>query len=186
MIAFVILHYLDEESTVTCVNNIKNLQGEHLIVVVDNASPNNSGRNLFERYMEDSMVTVLFSSENTGFARGNNMGVCYAQSHGSPEFVVVLNNDVEILQKNFCSRIKEIYEQKPFDLLGPDIISQFSGTHQSPKRLSSITLETGRGKAAYVRRSQNPVLMYLSSGEKSNTPLYRRVIRYRRKKSGID
>lgn len=186
MIAFVILHYLAVESTITCVKCIKSLGQDVHIVVVDNASPDGSGLRLARKYKKDRRVTMILNKENAGFARGNNLGVEYAQKHLNPEFTVVLNDDVEIQQPDFCRRIRDIYNNRAFDVLGPDIISQFSGVHQSPKSLKGYDLDRVRAKAAYVRRSQHPVIMYLGCGEKCSDFIWRRVQRYRRDKSGID
>ena len=186
MTAFVVLHYLAADSTRTCVDRIKALDGEKHIIIVDNASPDGSGLKLAEEYSDDLGVTVLLNWENSGFAVGNNLGIQYAILNYDPDFAVVLNDDVELMQRDFCSRIEQIYNEHPFDLLGPDITSGFSGIHQSPKRMDSITLEGVRAKTAYVRRSQNPLLMLLSSGEKSNVPHYRRLLQRRREKQGID
>lgn len=186
MISFVILHYLAVDSTLKCIDCIKALGGDNNVVVVDNASPDGSGPMLADKFKNDGRVFVVLNDENAGFARGNNLGIAYACENFDPDFVVVLNDDVEIEQTDFCERIYEIYDQHPFDLLGPDIISQYSGVHQSPKHMRGCSLDSVRKKAAYVRRSQNPVLLYLSSGEKSNGPLWRWVLRRRRRKSGID
>lgn len=186
MTAFVILHYLAADSTRSCVERIKALSGEKHIIIVDNASPDGSGARLRDIYREDVTVTVLLGRENSGFARGNNFGVEYAVETLDPDFVVALNDDVEILQEDFCERIERAYASSPFDLLGPDIVSRFSGIHQSPKRLDGVTLDCVRSKAAYVRRSQNPILMYLSSEGKRNEALYRSSLRRRREKQGID
>lgn len=186
MTAFVILHYLAVDSTRACVERVRALSGEKHIIIVDNASPNGSGELLREEYRDEIGVTVLLSDENSGFARGNNLGVEYAVGALDPDFVVALNDDVEILQQDFCDRIENAYRAAPFDLLGPDIVSRFSGIHQSPKRLSGVTLAGVRSKAAYVRRSQNPVLMYLSSERKRNVSAYRSYLRRRRDKQGID
>ena len=62
----------------------------------------------------------------------------------------------------------------------------FSGIHQSPKSLHRCTLESTRKKLAYVKRSQNPILMLLSSGEKWNPAFWRQVQRYNRAKQKID
>ena len=186
MTAFVILHYLALDSTRACVERVRELTGEKHIIVMDNASPNGSGEQLLEEYRDDVLVTVLLSDENSGFARGNDLGVEYAVATLEPDFVVALNDDVEILQPDFCERIESAYAAAPFDLLGPDIVSRFSGIHQSPKRMDGVTLAGVRGKAAYVRRSQNPVIMYLSSEQKRNVAIYKSYLRRRREKQGID
>ncbi len=186
MTAFVVLHYRAIDYTRKCVENIKALEGEKRIIVVDNASPDGSGAILKEEYRGDKEVCVLLNRENSGFARGNNFGVRYSKCKFSPDFTVVLNNDVEITQRDFISKIDSIYQAHPFDLLGPDIVSVFSGIHQSPKTMKGINLESVRKKMAYVKRSQNPVLMLLSSGEKNSPAIWRRAQRRRRAKQNID
>lgn len=186
MTAFVILHYRAMDSTLKCVESIQKLQGENRIIIVDNASPNGTGLELREKYLDDPRVTVLLNGENAGFARGNNLGVRWAWENLRPAFTVVLNNDVEIDQPDFSARIAEIYAAHPFDLLGPDILSEFSGIHQNPKSLHRCTLESTRRKLAHVKRSQNPILMLLSSGEKWNPAFWRQVQRYNRAKQKID
>ncbi len=186
MTAFVVLHYRAIYYTRKCVDNIKALEGEKHIIIVDNASPDGTGALLREEYKGDREVSVLLNKENSGFARGNNYGVRYGKCKFSPDFTVVLNNDVEITQQDFIGKIHDIYNSHPFDLLGPDIVSVFSGIHQSPKTLKGISLESVRKKMAYVKRSQNPILMLLSSGEKNSPVLWRRAQRRRRARQNID
>lgn len=186
MTAFVILHYRAIDYTRKCVANIKALDGEKHIIIVDNASPDGSGIELKEEYRGDREITVLLNRENSGFARGNNYGVKYGKGKFSPDFTVVLNNDVEITQQDFINRIYDIYQEHPFDLLGPDIVSVFSGIHQSPKTLKGINLESVRRKMAYVKRSMNPVLMLLSSGEKNSPALWKMAQRRRRARQNIN
>lgn len=186
MTVFVILHYRAAEMTRTCVERIRALNGSNYIVIVDNASPNGTGELLAEEYAGEDNITVLLNQENAGFARGNNLGIRWVCENLKADFVVVLNNDVEILQKDFAVRIGEIYRENPFDVLGPDIVSVFSGIHQSPKSLKGCTLESVRKKRANVKRSSNPILLLLSSGEKNSPAIWRRKQRRERAKQQID
>lgn len=186
MNAFVILHYRAIKSTIACVDSIKALDGDNFIVIVDNGSPDDTGEQLMKKYADDAGVKVILSEKNLGFARGNNIGVRWAVDELDPDFTVVLNDDVEVLQKNFCTRISEIYDETPFDLLGPDILSVFSGIHQSPKRMKGFDLESTKKKLEYVKRSQNPILMLLSSGEKNSPAIWRIAQRRARAKQNID
>lgn len=186
MTAFVILHYRAIDMTRTCVERIEALEGSNHIVIVDNASPNGTGRLLAEEYAGKEQITVLLNQENAGFARGNNLGLRWVCDHLEPEFVVVLNNDVEIMQKDFAARIGGIFREHPFDVLGPDILSVFSGIHQSPKSLCGCTLESVRRKYAKVKKSSNPILLLLSSGEKNSPAIWKRVQRRQRAKQRID
>ncbi|HFR3257664.1 TPA: glycosyltransferase family 2 protein, partial [Streptococcus suis] len=134
MIAFVILHYQAMEETISCVDTIKNMvKEEKKIVIVDNASPNKTGINLREKYSQDSEVIVLLSEKNLGFAQGNNIGYKEARKF-SPEFIVVMNNDVFLTQENFYSLLQESHKRYNFDVLGPDIYSTKTNLHQNPQR----------------------------------------------------
>ena len=186
MTAFVILHYRAIDMTRICVERIRDLDGCNHIVIVDNASPNGTGAVLAKEYAGKGQITVLLNKENAGFARGNNLGIAWAKENLAAEFVVVLNNDVEILQKDFAVRIGEIYREHPFDVLGTDVLSVFSGIHQNPKSLKGCTLESVRSKQAKVKRSSNPVLLLLSSGEKNSPVIWKRVLRRQRAKQQID
>lgn len=148
-----------------CVERIKALEGDKKIVIVDNASPNGTGQELLDEYTEDSEIKVILNPENSGFAKGNNMGVRWVQENVPADFVVVLNNDVEILQKDFCPKVEAIYRRHSFDVLGPDIISVFSGIHQNPKSLHGYSLESVRKKREKVARTRTRSCCY-SAAEK--------------------
>lgn len=186
MTAFVILHYRVIDTTRKCVESIKALAGTKHIVIVDNASPNGTGAELSLEFASDPGVDVILNPDNSGFARGNNLGVKYVVDEFDADFVCVLNNDVEIRQHEFIEEIERIYNEHPFDLLGPDILSVFSGIHQNPKSLHAVSLEGVRKKRAFVKRSQTPVLLLLSSGEKNSPAIWRLVQRRNRAKQNID
>jgi len=133
MVCFVILHYIATELTCKCIESILKLTGEKQIIVVDNASPNNSGEIIKKQYDENVQVDVIINKDNEGFARGNNVGYVFAKQHYNPDYIAILNNDVEINQKDFIARINEIYDVEHFHILGPDIYSTLQNMHQSPK-----------------------------------------------------
>jgi GT2 family glycosyltransferase len=91
--------------------------------VIDNNSPNRSGYYLSKKYKNNNRVTIISNSSNLGFARGNNVGIAYAIDHFMPDFIVVLNNDVEINQSNFTTLIKQEYKRSHFSVLGPQIVN---------------------------------------------------------------
>lgn len=133
-ICFVILHYNAMDDTENCIRSIRQLEGQQdiRIVVVDNASPNQTGRLLAERYADDERIAVICREKNDGFSRGNNAGCSYALARWDPDFMVVANNDVVFAQKEFAVLVRETYEKEPFAVLGPDIYDPVRGIHQSP------------------------------------------------------
>ena len=122
---FVILHYISELETCACINSITSrfINADYEIVVVDNHSPNNSGAHIKEKYKNNKRVTIIGNSSNLGFAKGNNVGISYAIEHFMPDFIIVLNNDVELIQSNFASLIEHEYKKSHFSVLGPQIVN---------------------------------------------------------------
>ena len=134
MVCFVILHYMALEETILCVESIRgSVEGEKKIIVVDNCSPNGSIKGLEKKYQDAGDVDVLETGENLGFAKGNNFGYAYAVREYSPDFVVVMNNDMEIRQKDFIGQIYRSFEEYRFAVMGPDIYSTKKKYHQNPQ-----------------------------------------------------
>ncbi|MDE5947154.1 MAG: glycosyltransferase [Oscillospiraceae bacterium] len=130
------------EETIACVKSIdNNINGNKKIIVVDNASPNASGKELKKIYSESETVEVLLSKENLGFAKGNNIGYKYAVDKYHPDFIVVMNNDMEIKQKDFISCIEKSYEKHHFAIMGPDVYSTKMEYHQNPQTRKLMNLE---------------------------------------------
>lgn len=134
--AFIILHYNATDETKQCIASIKQLkrQEDIGIVVVDNASPNGSGKVLQSLYCGDTQVKVLLREQNDGFSRANNEGVLLAMEAFAPQFYIVTNNDTEFRQPDLLGRIEQEYRNSHFGVLGPDVYVPEKDIHQSPKR----------------------------------------------------
>lgn len=157
-IAFVILHYQNIDDTVACIKSLQdNLNYENKkIVVVDNASPNGTGKRLQERYNAVEQVQVLLADVNEGYARGNNLGYQYAREELQSDFIIVLNNDTMVKQKDFCDVIIEKYHEKGYHLLGPDVVDE-NGNHQNPNRVERV----GIPKIKKIIRNRKIIRTYL-------------------------
>lgn len=138
-IGFVILHYLAYDMTKQCVDtllhnfNVKDIR----IIIVDNASTNDSGIQLQKDYFNNSCVSVVINDENLGFAKGNNVGYEVLKREGEYDFIIIMNNDVIIEDRNFIDKIYKIYERTNFYILGPDIYSPNVNIHQNPVSVSA-------------------------------------------------
>ena len=135
-VSFVILHYKEAEVTDSCVRSILKMDGQEQIriIIVDNDIHEDpqKRKGLAERYEKFPCITVLPIFENGGFSYANNQGYAYAREKEQADFVVVLNNDIEFLQKDFIRRLEESYEKNPCAVLGPDIIKKSTKEHQNP------------------------------------------------------
>lgn len=141
-ISFVILHYNTLEDTRKCVTSIKKHVNEEKrdIIIVDNCSPNGSGKVLEEEYKHDD-VKVIRSQKNLGFARGNNIGFIYAKKYLSPDFIVLLNNDTYLIDDNFYDLVVEEYKNSNFAILGPRILTPDGRDNSNPMRVDLPTLK---------------------------------------------
>ncbi|MCR8967472.1 glycosyltransferase [Streptococcus zalophi] len=188
MICYLILHYIAKEETIKCINSLKEKDSNNIkIIVVDNASPNNSGEELVSLYKNDSMVEVLLNSENSGFASGNNFGYNYIKENYNPDFIVTMNNDVEILTENFSTELNKAYTEEKFHILGPDVFSTTYNLHQSPKRLKNYFYEEIKAlNNHFYRQSKQLFKIKLKSIIKSISPLRNFIYRHRNGKLNID
>lgn len=133
-----ILHYQAIDETFACIKSIKECYSHIRIVIVDNHSPNGSGKLLKTKYQDDPAVTVLCTEENLGFARGNNVGYEYAKKSGA-DFIIQVNNDTIFDDKNFITTLLNLYEEESYAVLGPDVVCIKDGRHQNPLKGFRIT-----------------------------------------------
>lgn len=140
-IAFLILHYNTINDTKKCVSSIekKLAEGDYIIVIVDNCSPNNSSEQLKELYKGNSNIKLLFSEKNLGFANGNNLGFRFIKKNYNVDFIAMINNDTYLLQNDFLKIVEQEYEKSQFAVLGPKILLPNNKT--TPIQQKLITLK---------------------------------------------
>jgi len=121
-VLIVILNYGTYEMTI---NLIKELQAEleyenYAIMVVDNCSPNDSAEILAAKSQEMNFIFYA-NKTNAGYAAGNNIGIRYGIENGF-EYSWILNNDVELREKNVIQHMVEIAEKdERIGCIGPKI-----------------------------------------------------------------
>ncbi len=123
LVSIVILNYNGEEFLENCINSIKsNTNGNYEIVVVDNASPDNSGRQIAVKFPD---CKFILNEENVGVPEGLNIGI----KNSTGKFLVLMNNDVKVTERwldNFFSAYKKygeaLYQPKFVKMNNPDIL----------------------------------------------------------------
>lgn len=133
-ICFVILHYLVIEETIACVESIKRMKNQENIhiVIVDNASPNDSVRILKKRYGHENKIDIIEMDRNEGLSRANNIAYRYVEEKYNPRFYVFTNNDIIFQQEDFLQLVEKEYAHSKFAVMGMDIYSERRKIHQSP------------------------------------------------------
>ena len=108
-LSVVIVNYQTFDLTRNTINSILKYEYpfSYEIIVVDNASEDNSLSNLKD-YFKDS-VKFISSKENNGFAAGNNQGLRIA----SGKYILLLNSDT-VVWENTLEKIYNFMENNPF------------------------------------------------------------------------
>ena len=77
-------------------------------------------------------VTVL-SSENGGYAKGNNLGACWLREHFTPSHILFSNDDITIQSADLMDVLLEACRNHPeIGVIGPEVVGM-DGLRQSPE-----------------------------------------------------
>ncbi len=136
-LAFVILHYITVEETFDCVESVIQKAGteDFAVVIVDNASPNNSYQLLLDKYADNARIHLINNKENLGFARGCNVGFVFAKDILKAEYIVLMNNDTALVQHDFYMRVKQLYKNERYAVMGPLILTKDGNCSTNPASL---------------------------------------------------
>ncbi len=104
-VSVIIINYNTKEQTCDCLDSILNKTSDvsYEIILVDNASHDGS-KEFFEK---DERVKYVYSNENLGFGKANNLGLKYA----SGKYLFLLNSDT-LLVNNAIKIFFDEFEKK--------------------------------------------------------------------------
>jgi len=116
-LSVIILNYNVRYFLELCVISVqKALQGiDGEIIVVDNNSPDDSCGMMKERFPD---VTLIENKENSGFPKGNNIGVAVAKS----KYICILNPDTVVAEDTFTKALAFAESQKDLGMVGVKFI----------------------------------------------------------------
>ena len=119
----VILNYNNYDDTCECIDSILGLKISddllNIIVLVDNASTDNSGQRLSQEYK--SRIVYIESEKNMGYAAGNNLGIEYAVSQKF-DYICVLNNDTCVTEDIYAPCIDFLGSHKDVGFMSPAVL----------------------------------------------------------------
>lgn len=182
MIGFVILHYKNLNDTLEAIASIrKNTSKKNKIIVVDNASLNSNDAKVLSKRCDE----LIINSENLGFAKANNIGCKKAIEKYSPDFLCVINNDILICQKHFDEKIRRLYEETSFDILGPKILTD-GGDSVNPfpvYQTDDEVIHAIKNAKMWIHIYRNPQLRYLYRFYKKIKPSKKQVFQNGKKRT---
>lgn len=116
-LSVIILNYNVRYFLELCVLSVQKalstIDGE--IIVVDNNSPDDSCEMMKQRFPN---VKLIENKENSGFPKGNNIGVAVAQG----EYICILNPDTVVAEDTFTKVLAFAKKQKELGIVGVKLI----------------------------------------------------------------
>ena len=107
------VRYFLELCVLSVQNAIQNIDAE--IIVVDNNSRDDSCAMMTQRFPK---VKLIENKENSGFPKGNNIGVSQAQG----EYICILNPDTVVAEDTFTKVLAFAEKQKKLGIVGVKLI----------------------------------------------------------------
>ena len=169
----VIVNYHGFEDCVDCVTSIvENDPISPHIVLIDNSQPNEN--RLEELKTIHSNITILYSDENLGFGRANNLGITWANEHLNYKYLLLLNNDT-LVEKNALSRMIQCFSEdssiglvtcKTMFATNPEIVWYGGGSvdysHGWPVLVDykSLATENGANRSKFVTFVAGCVILF--------------------------
>lgn len=83
-------------------------------------------------YMDDIPIVLVENRTNSGFAKGNNLGIHIAKKLFNPQRLLITNNDIEITSPVTLSRMDAIFNQIPNCCIVGPYVEGRDGLRQSP------------------------------------------------------
>jgi GT2 family glycosyltransferase len=155
----IIVNWNLKEDTLACLSSLiqAGVEPEH-IIVVDNASTDGSVEAI--REIISTSISIIESTENLGFAEGNNLGIKFAIDVGA-DWILLLNNDT-VVAADFLTELGKAAQNNPeFSIIAPIIyyydhpqVIWYLGDKLIPRTL--ITLNSHRGKKD---RNNHPLIV---------------------------
>jgi len=156
-VAIVILNYNNFQDTINCIDSlIKNENENYRLIIVDNASTNNSVAEIeiylskndikFQCYpnhqnlLINSKFIIIKLEQNIGYARGNNIGLNLAVDLGST-YLVVLNNDTMITQPFLAELKTRLENDKNIGIISPLLKQKDGSIDRNVARKNPSTLQ---------------------------------------------
>ncbi len=118
--SLIILTYNDGERTLDLVSKICGYQALDSIILVNNASSDDT-LSLLEkaRLLAPEKIHVISAPDNGGYAKGNNFGAVYALKNLSPDLIFFANPDTFFTEETVLAMISAISKSDEYGVIAP-------------------------------------------------------------------
>ncbi len=156
----VILNYNDAATTTSLVQAIGDYKILQQIIIVDNASTDDSMEVL--KALENHKVTVISAGRNGGYGAGNNLGVRYAVEHNQATHVLIANPDVMFTERCIAHLLQIFRKNSQVGIVAASMIDKEYRKERNGWKLHGFLGEL-LSMGPISRRLFRPVLQYRDS-----------------------
>lgn len=120
-IAVILVNYNGRQYNTACIESCLRQQGDHevKIIIVDNASRDDSMQIIETCYGEDDRIEIILLEDNYGFSYANNVGIRRA-SEWEADYIMLLNNDTEA-EEDMMAQLIMCAGRHPDSVIAPKI-----------------------------------------------------------------
>lgn len=154
LLATIIVNYKSEERTIKYIKEelLIKCTIPQIIIIVNNGATEESSELLcaslnacvirdINTSICESKIYVIHNTRNSGFAKGNNLGVDFISEHFNVKYLLFSNNDIRFIDSNVVEVLIEKLESLPdVGVIGPKVVG-LDGNCQSPNEYVSFWTE---------------------------------------------
>lgn len=134
LLSVVLVNYKVPQLTIEAVRSVlagcRLIEGEVEVIVLDNASSDDSMGRLRTAFGAEPRVKLLESATNGGFAHGNNQAIAEAQG----DYLLLLNPDTLVGESTLAYCLTFLRTHPEAGAVGPRLINQSGAMHPECKR----------------------------------------------------
>ncbi len=136
MVSVVIINYNTFKITCDCIASViqHTRNCDYEIVLVDNASPNDNPDEFLKLFPG---IKLIKSTENGGFAKGNNLGIAAARG----DVILLLNSDTVLTEDSISLALAELKRHETIGPLGVRLVYPDGKLQHTARRFRSIRNE---------------------------------------------
>ncbi len=140
-VSIIIVNWNQKGLLETCLSSLweKTSYSNYKVIVVDNGSSDGSADFVRQSF---PWADILALNRNYGFSIGNNRGIIFALKNYNPQYILLLNNDTQIVQADWLTKMVAVAESEAnvgivgCKLIYPNGKIQYIGTKVTVKGLS--------------------------------------------------
>lgn len=159
-LSIITVTYNNAESIVGFIESVlNNLPPQSELVIVDSGSTDKTTE-ILKKF--DQKITLIFSFENIGFGKGNNLGA----KSSTGEFVMFLNPDTKVFKNALGELLSFIEGHLDAGIVAPTLIQADGSLQPSVRRLPTLLgafqeyyLGIKRAYEAYVPGGKTPIVV---------------------------